>query len=152
MFSNLIAGVRRGFNYIYLSKRADKLKVLMPIAVCSNAFLVSTILNVICPTVSTAAWYSIFVTILLVVVIIRYKPKHSDIFGRKIIIACSYCRKMRTGDTTDTHMWLNADVYITTNLDVLVSHGICKECLHKELDKLEDVKDLMDRGIINKGD
>jgi phosphoserine phosphatase RsbU/P len=46
-----------------------------------------------------------------------------------IIPICSYCKKVRT----DPGYWQQVEAYITSQIDVRFSHGICPECYDKQV-------------------
>jgi CheY-like chemotaxis protein len=54
-----------------------------------------------------------------------------------ILPICSYCKKIRAGDTD----WKAVEAYLATYIDVRFSHGYCPECYEKrvrpELEKLK---------------
>ena len=50
-----------------------------------------------------------------------------------LLSICMNCKKIRT----ESNSWDQLEKYISTHSDVLFSHGICPDCLAKELKKLE---------------
>jgi hypothetical protein len=45
---------------------------------------------------------------------------------------CGYCKKIRD----DQESWYQLEEYITEHSDALFSHGVCPECLEKEMEKI----------------
>lgn len=50
-----------------------------------------------------------------------------------IIPICSYCKKIRD----DQDLWHEVEKYITVHPEARFSHGICPDCLEKEMEKME---------------
>ena len=50
-----------------------------------------------------------------------------------LLSICMNCKKIRT----ESNSWDQLEKYISKHSDVLFSHGICPDCLAKELKKLE---------------
>jgi GAF domain-containing protein len=46
---------------------------------------------------------------------------------RDLLPMCAWCRKVRD----DRQFWQNVDVYLRDHADVLVTHGICPDCIEK---------------------
>ncbi len=42
------------------------------------------------------------------------------------MLFCSGCKKVRVGGE-----WIDADTYLHDHSDVVVSHGLCPDCIHK---------------------
>jgi DNA-binding response OmpR family regulator len=57
-----------------------------------------------------------------------------------ILPICMYCKKVRN----DQNYWQQVDVYLIEHTDMLLSHGICPECLPKIMEqtrqKLDNIK------------
>ena len=51
---------------------------------------------------------------------------------REILPICSYCRKIRD----DEDQWQTVEAYVAQHTETQFSHGICPECLARELPNL----------------
>ena len=49
-----------------------------------------------------------------------------------ILPICSYCHKIRS----EEHLWKRLEIYFSDHMDLMFSHGVCPECLERELKKL----------------
>ena len=49
-----------------------------------------------------------------------------------LLPVCAYCRKVRD----DSGYWQDVESYLKSHSNLLITHGICKECLAKELQKV----------------
>jgi hypothetical protein len=50
-----------------------------------------------------------------------------------LLSICMQCKKIRT----ENNAWLQLEKYIGENSDATFSHGLCPECLNKEMKKLD---------------
>ena len=48
---------------------------------------------------------------------------------RGMVPICSYCKKIRD----DRHYWQQVEEYLSANIDIQFSHGVCPSCYEKEL-------------------
>ncbi|HOJ34511.1 MAG TPA: PAS domain-containing protein [Candidatus Hydrogenedentes bacterium] len=53
---------------------------------------------------------------------------------RRLIPICSVCKKVRT----DQDYWVQLESYLSRHLDVAFSHGLCRECYEKEVQRFRE--------------
>jgi DNA-binding response OmpR family regulator len=58
----------------------------------------------------------------------------------QLIPICAWCKKIRT----DENYWLQVEEYLRDHADVNVSHGICPECLQRNLESLPEAETATD--------
>ena len=68
----------------------------------------------------------------------RQKTEMEEVLGRVkrlegLLSICMQCKKIRT----ENNAWLQLEKYIGENSDATFSHGICPECLDKEMKRLD---------------